>query len=211
MEISRISVNEAEVSLNSEKARQTKAASCPVDLADVNCTPKEKEELRRLLLKHADVFVQEGDELGYTETYKHRIPTTDDIPVSQPFGRIPPTQVPPEIATASQDGNCLDLLERQAVSFIPGEEIEKNPAQAGKKPSEQIPSTPKVSTTSSFPQYSRDDLANIQFEDPSIKEFLKYWTANRNPNTRERSKLPRKTFTLLKQWDRMQKEDGLLW
>lgn len=92
VEISRISVNEAEVTLNSDKARQTKAASCPIDLTDVNCTPKEKEELRQLLLKHADVFVQEGDELGYTETYKHRIPTTDDVPVSQPFRRIPPTQ-----------------------------------------------------------------------------------------------------------------------
>lgn len=92
VEISRISVNEAEVTLNSDKARQVNAASCPVDLTDVNCTPKEKEELRQLLLKHADVFIQEGDELGYTETYKQRIPTTDDVPVSQPFRRIPPTQ-----------------------------------------------------------------------------------------------------------------------
>lgn len=92
VEISRISVNEAEVTLNSEKASQAKAADCPVDLTNVNCTPEEKEELRQLLLKHADVFVQEGDELGYTETYKHRIPTTDDVPVSQPFQRIPPTQ-----------------------------------------------------------------------------------------------------------------------
>lgn len=39
VEISRISVNEAEVNLNSNKARQTKATSCPVDLTDVNCTP----------------------------------------------------------------------------------------------------------------------------------------------------------------------------
>lgn len=68
VEISSISINEAEVTLNSDKARQTKAASCPVDLTDVNCTPKEKEELRQLLLKHADLFVQEGVELGYTET-----------------------------------------------------------------------------------------------------------------------------------------------
>ena len=92
VEISRISVNEAEVTLSSDKARQTKATSCPVDLSDVNCTPKEREELQQLLLKHAGVFVQEGHELGYTETYKHRIPTTDDIPVSQPFRKIPPTQ-----------------------------------------------------------------------------------------------------------------------
>ena len=92
VEISRISVNEAEVNLNSNKARQTKATSCPIDLSDVSCTPKEKEELSQLLLKHTDVFVQEGDELGYTETYKHRIPTTNDIPLSQPFRRIAPTQ-----------------------------------------------------------------------------------------------------------------------
>ena len=44
VEISRISLNEAEVILYSDKARQTKAASCPVDLADVNCTPREKED-----------------------------------------------------------------------------------------------------------------------------------------------------------------------
>lgn len=80
------------MNLNSYKARQTKATSCTVDLTDVNCTPKKKQELRQLLLKSTDVFVQEGDELGYTETYKHRIPTTDDIPVSQPFRRIPLTQ-----------------------------------------------------------------------------------------------------------------------
>lgn len=89
---SRISVNEAEVFLSSDKARQTKTASCPVDLTDVNCTTKEKEESRQLLLKHTDAFNQEGDELGYTETYKHRIPTTDDASVSQLFRRIPPTQ-----------------------------------------------------------------------------------------------------------------------
>ena len=69
VEISRISVNEDEVTLNGEKARQAKTASCPVDLTDVYCTPKEKEELRQLLLKHADVFVLECDEFGYTETY----------------------------------------------------------------------------------------------------------------------------------------------
>lgn len=92
VEILRISVNEAEVTLNSDKAKQTKAASCPIDLTDVNCTPEEKEELQQLLIKHADVFIQEGDELGYTETFKHRIPTTDCVPVSQPFRRIPPTQ-----------------------------------------------------------------------------------------------------------------------
>ena len=121
------------------------------------------------------------------------------------------TQVPPEIATANQDGNCLVQLERQAVSLIPEEEVERNLLQVEKKPSEQISSIPEVSTTSSFPQYSRDDLAMKQSGDPSIREFLKYWTANKKPNTRERCKLPKETFTQLKQWDRMQKEDELLW
>lgn len=108
------------------------------------------------------------------------------------------TPVPPEITTADQDENCLVQLERQAVSFIPeDEDIEGNLPQTEKKSPEQ--STPEVSTTSSFPQYSRDDLAKLQSEDPSIREFLKFWTANKKPNTRERCKLPKETFTLLKQ------------
>lgn len=103
------------------------------------------------------------------------------------------TQVPPEIATASQDGNCLAQLERQAVSFIPEDEVERNLPQVEKKPTEQITSIPEDSTTSSFSQYSRDDLAKMQSEDPSIHEFLKYWTANKKPNTRERCQLPKET------------------
>ena len=104
VEISRISVK-AEVTLDSDKARHTKAASCPLHITDVNYTPKEKEELRQLLLKHADIFIQEGDELGYTETCKHRIPTTDDLPVSQPFQRISLTQYQ-EVNPLTPASNC---------------------------------------------------------------------------------------------------------
>ena len=38
------------------------------------------------------MFVSDDDELGYTETVKHKIFTTDNIPVNQPFRRIPPSQ-----------------------------------------------------------------------------------------------------------------------
>nr|KAG5707511.1 hypothetical protein BaRGS_012015 [Batillaria attramentaria] len=34
-----------------------------------------------------------GDTLGYTDIVQHRIPTTDGIPVSQPYRSIPPTQL----------------------------------------------------------------------------------------------------------------------
>ena len=117
------------------------------------------------------------------------------------------TPVPPEITAGNQDGICLVQHEGQAVSFIPEDDVERNLPQAEKKLPEQIPSTPEVSTTSSFPQYSRDDLAKMQLEDLSIQEFLKYRAANKKPNTRERWKLPKETFTLLKQWDCMKEQD----
>ena len=94
VEVSRISVDKAEVTLSTSTSRKElpKTGKCPVELIDVNCTPEEKERLQQLLLKHADAFIQDGDDLGYTETYRHKIPTIDDIPVTQPFRRIPPTQ-----------------------------------------------------------------------------------------------------------------------
>ena len=121
------------------------------------------------------------------------------------------TQIPPELTTAAQDLTPLVELKRQAASVTTEEDgVLKYPPQVKKLP-EQIQNTPEVSTTSSFPQYTRDELAKMQSEDPSIKEFLKYWTANKKPNTRERCKLSRETHSLLKQWDRVKREDGLLW
>ena len=55
-------------------------------------TPEQQAQLDDLLAKYKDMFVSDDDELGYTETVKHKIFTTDNIPVNQPFRRIPPSQ-----------------------------------------------------------------------------------------------------------------------
>ena len=49
-------------------------------------------EVQKLFLKHAGVFLKEGEQLSCTPTVQHRIRTKDDIPVAQPYRRIPPGQ-----------------------------------------------------------------------------------------------------------------------
>ena len=50
-------------------------------------SPEQQEKLDALLNKHASVFSKSDDDIGYTETVKHKIRTEDDIPVRT---RIPP-------------------------------------------------------------------------------------------------------------------------
>ena len=57
-----------------------------------NITPKQQAQLDELLTRYKDMFITDDDKLGYTETVKHKIFTTDNIPVNQPFQRIPPSQ-----------------------------------------------------------------------------------------------------------------------
>ena len=65
--------------------------STPIPPEDMHCTHEQQVKLDELLLaKYKDMFVTDDDELGYTETVKHKIFTTDDIPVNQHFRRIPP-------------------------------------------------------------------------------------------------------------------------
>ena len=64
--------------------------STPIPPEDMHCIPDQQAKLDELLAKYKDMFVTDDDELGYTETVKHKIFTTDDIPVNQHFRRIPP-------------------------------------------------------------------------------------------------------------------------
>ena len=64
--------------------------STPIPPEDMHCIPEQQAKLDELLAKYKDMFVTDDDELGYTETVKHKIFTTDDIPVNQHFRRIPP-------------------------------------------------------------------------------------------------------------------------
>ena len=64
--------------------------STPIPPEDMHCIPEQQAKLDELLAKYKDMFVTDDDELGYTETVKHKIFTTEDIPVNQHFRRIPP-------------------------------------------------------------------------------------------------------------------------
>jgi len=62
--------------------------ACP----DFDGTAGQRKKLADLINKHSQVFMQEEDELGYTDIVKHKIRTEDDSPVAQPYRSIPPMQ-----------------------------------------------------------------------------------------------------------------------
>ena len=94
-----VAVDEVEVNIGFEPGvksdlDESNESPFPVDLShlvDV-CSKTQLGKLRALLEKHAKVFATDDESLGYTETVRHRIRLKDDIPVSQPYRGIPPTQ-----------------------------------------------------------------------------------------------------------------------
>lgn len=56
------------------------------------CTDTQLQKLRDLIGKYPDLFSKGDEDLGYCDKIKHRIHTTDDIPVRVPYRRIPPHQ-----------------------------------------------------------------------------------------------------------------------
>ena len=46
-----------------------------------------------MLNQYAHGFTQDDFDHGYTEAVQHRIPTSDDVPVAQPYRSIPPNQL----------------------------------------------------------------------------------------------------------------------
>ena len=67
-----------------------------INIGDVDLSTDERDQLWCLLRKHSEVFSKNDDDLGYTDIIKHRIHTTDDIPVKQQDRRVPP-HLQPEV------------------------------------------------------------------------------------------------------------------
>ena len=78
----------------SRAAQQQRTNTLPngVPLDVFPATAAEKREAERIFREYADVFTQEGEELGYTSTMHHQIHTEDDVPVNQCHKQIPPNQ-----------------------------------------------------------------------------------------------------------------------
>ena len=62
-----------------------------------------------------------------------------------------------------------------------------------------------------FPLYSRAELQSMQQQDPIIKRFLTYWDADKKPDAKDRRTERKETVSLLKQWDKLHREEGILW
>lgn len=55
-------------------------------------TAEQQAELKALLLRYVDVFALSDEELGFSDKVQHRIHLVDDVLITQPYRRIPPTQ-----------------------------------------------------------------------------------------------------------------------
>lgn len=79
--------NEISVGLQADDA--SLESSLP-DLSGIEGTPEERERAEQLLHTYRHVF---SPDLGRTQTIKHNIRTTDDVAISIPHRRLPPSQI----------------------------------------------------------------------------------------------------------------------
>ena len=61
------------------------------EMINPDLDPGDRAQLELLLRQNTDVFAWTDGELGFTDLVKHRIEVTDEIPVAQPYRRIPPS------------------------------------------------------------------------------------------------------------------------
>ena len=95
VDFKRVSINEERVTFTNSSCSEPKInkdTTCPVDLTELDLTKYQREQLEGLLRKHSKAFISNDEDLGYTETVTHKIRTTDDLPITQPYRRIPPSQ-----------------------------------------------------------------------------------------------------------------------
>ncbi len=64
-----------------------------IHIDDSAIDPEQRRQLTALLRKYEDTFCQSEEDLGFTKTVKHRIPTKSDHPICVPHRRVPPHQM----------------------------------------------------------------------------------------------------------------------
>ena len=64
-----------------------------IDLSGLQDDPRALDKARAIFDWHVGVFASSEDDLGCTDAVKHRISTSDDRPVAQPYHRVAPTQL----------------------------------------------------------------------------------------------------------------------
>jgi len=116
---------------------------------------------------------------------------------------------------------CQDKLEEITGPSVPSavsselrsiETSQQDTDQAGKN--DQLQNADKetrAASTLSLPSYSNAMLISLQKSDPAINSFLNYWQRNQRPNAARRIRIPENTRVLLKRWNKMTVQDGLLY
>ena len=61
-----------------------------LSFADCNLNEDEREQIMRLVQKHDQVFSRDQYDVGCCDKVAHRIQTQDNVPINQPYRRIPP-------------------------------------------------------------------------------------------------------------------------
>lgn len=89
----RISADHEEVSVNSKESKASdEELQFMLGRLNIGGSPDEQAKLAVLLAQYADVFAFNDGDLGYTDKVQHEIHLVDDVPVTQPYRRVPPTQ-----------------------------------------------------------------------------------------------------------------------
>ena len=96
-----VDVNEIRLGATDEKDEHSRASSSEsmidilagLHLSGLEGDPVARVAAKAMLQRHASVFASPEDDLGCTDAVRQRIRTTDDRPVTQPYRRIPPTQL----------------------------------------------------------------------------------------------------------------------
>ncbi|KAK3763713.1 hypothetical protein RRG08_022747 [Elysia crispata] len=73
-------------------------------------TGSHRVDLRHLLAEHNDLFAWSEMDLGYTDKVHHRIPVTTDVPVSQPYRRLPPKQFEERLMQSSMNDLVFKIM-----------------------------------------------------------------------------------------------------
>ncbi|KAK0135759.1 Retrovirus-related Pol polyprotein from transposon 17.6 [Merluccius polli] len=68
----------------------------------------------------------------------------------------------------------------------------------------------KQNAISAFPCHSLANLRALQEADATIHHFLGFWIRKRGPDAGERRQMSKEALTLVRQWDRIVEEDGVL-
>ena len=92
-EIRLSTVDRLDESAQMTRKEQVADVLADLDLSGLQDDPTALDKARAIFYRHVGVFASSEDDLGCTNAVKHRISTSDDRPVAQPYRRVPPTQL----------------------------------------------------------------------------------------------------------------------